>query len=250
MVPGTWANLSGMNADEDTRFLPREIRAAGAALDGSRLGRLIAEVGIERHLQEAGEAMLAVLEHDRAAGYTAAKALAGLLNKRAWTGDAELAELLVELAEGHASEGRRIRADLDGVADLLEGSLEMGFGGVLDRETGDAWPEGVLVDWAGDGEAPDPDADPERYLFIPNVGARDAWEDMRDFAADVEDARISEQLLDAIDGRGAFSRFKRVLARHDELRAQWYAYSAEARVGRARDWLAGEGYVALPPRPA
>ena len=242
------ANLSGMTAEQDARHLPREIRIAGAALDAAKLGQLVSETGIERHLQEAGEAVLALLEHDRASGDPVARALAELLTKRGWTGDAELAELLVALADGRASEGRRVRADLDGVADLLEGSLDIGFGGVLDCETGDAWPEGVLDDWAGDGDAPDPDADPDRYLFIPNVGSRDAWDDMRDFAVEVEDEPIREQLLDAIDGRGAFSRFKRVLERHDDLRASWFAYSAEARTGRARDWLAGEGYAALPPR--
>jgi len=123
-------------------------------------------------------------------------------------------------------------------------------GGVLDCETGDAWPEAVLDDWAGEGDAPDPDADPARYLFVPNEGFQDAWEDMRDFANEVDDPGIRQRLLDAIDGRGAFSRFKRALADHDDLRARWDAYSAEARAGRARDWLAGEGYAALPPRPA
>ena len=233
---------------EDARKLPLEIRTAAAALDAQLLVQLVAEAGIDRHLQEVGEVVLTVLERDRSAGESAAKALAELLTKRAWTGDEDLAALLVEIADGRASEGRRIRADLDGVADLLEGSIDMGFGGVLDCDTGDAWPEGVLDDWAGDGDAPDPDGDPERYLFIPNVGSRDAWEDMRDFAADVEDDKLRDQLLDAIDGRGAFSRFKRVLAQHDDLRVRWYAYSAETRAGRARDWLAAEGYAALPPQ--
>jgi Uncharacterised protein family (UPF0158) len=130
---------------------------------------------------------------------------------------------------------------------MLEGSLEMGFGGILDCETGDAWPEAVVDDWTED-DPPDPDHDPDRYLFIPNEGSREAWEDMRDFALDVEDEQVRERLLDAIDGRGAFSRFRRVLDRHDDLRARWYAYSAETRAGRAREWLAGEGYVALPPQ--
>ena len=235
--------------DEDAQILPREIRVAGAARDLERLVQLVTAHGIERHLQGAGEALLGILEDDRSRGQAPAQTLATRLTERSWPGDAELAELLVELAEGRPSERRRIRADLDGVADLLEGSFEMGFGGVLDCETGDAWPEAVLDDWADDGHAPDPDADPARYLFVPNEGSRDAWDDIRDFANEADDPGIRERLLDAIDGRGAFSRFKRVLADHDDLRARWHAYSAEARVGRARDWLAGEGYAALPPRP-
>jgi len=233
---------------EVERGIPQAIRAAVVARDASRLGGLLAENGADQHLQEAGEAVLALLELDRASATKPASMLAGLLSKRGWTGDPELAELLLELAEGRASQRRRIRADLDGVADLLEGSAEMGFGGVLDCESGDVWPEAVLDDWAGDGDPPDPDANPDRYLFIPNEGSREAWRDMRDFAYGVENEAVRGQLLDAVDGRGAFSRFKRVLERHDGLRTRWYSYSAECRVGRARDWLASEGYAVLPPR--
>lgn len=232
---------------EQARRLPQEIRAAVTDRDAHRLGGLLAEPGIERHLQEVGETLLGLLERDRAAGAKPAMTLAALLTERAWTGDAELAELLVELAEDGLSQRRRIRADLDEVADLLEGSLDMGFGGVLDCENGDVWPEAVLDDWDGD-DAPDPDENPARYLFIPNEGSREAWEDMRDFAVDVEDEAVRDQLLDAIDGRGAFSRFKRILDGHDHLGARWFSYSAECRVGRARDWLAGAGYAALPSR--
>lgn len=235
--------------DDEARRIPREIRVAAAAGDAVALSRLVAEPGVERHhLQGAGESVLALLERAPDAAAQPARALADALQARNWTGDAELAELLVELAEGRPSQRRRIRADLDEVADLLGGSLEMGSGGVLDCQTGDVWPEAVLDDWAGDGDAPDPDEDPDRYLFIPNEGSREAWEAMRDFAVDVGDEVTREQLLDAIEGRGAFSRFRRVLDRHDDLRARWHAYSAERRAGRARDWLAGAGFAVLPLR--
>jgi hypothetical protein len=232
---------------DDEARLPREIRVAEATRDAVQLSRLLTGPEIERHLQELGEAVLSLLEQDRAAAAGVAHALAASLTAREWPGDGELAELLLELAEDRPSERRRIRADLDGVTDLLEGPADMGFGGILDCRTGDTWPAAVIDDWAGEGDPPDPDAEPDLYLFIPNVGSREAWEDMRDFATDVEVDAIRAQLLDAIDGRGAFSRFRRILARHDELRARWYAYSAETRAGRARDWLAAEGYAAMPP---
>ena len=101
----------------------------------------------------------------------------------------------------------------------------------------------------GDGDTPDPDADPDRYLSIPNEGSRE-MAGHADFALDVEDEAVRgqrEQLLDAIDGRGAFSRFKRAPDRHDDLRAGWHSYSEECRAGRARDWLAGQGFAVLPP---
>jgi hypothetical protein len=233
---------------DDEARLPRDIRVAAATRDAGQLSRLLTEPDIERHLQQLGEAVLNLLEHGRDNAAGSALVVAASLTARGWAGDGELAGLLFELADDRPSERRRIRADLDGVADLLEGPAEMGFGGILDGQTGDAWPAAVLEDWAGDGPPPDPEEAPDRYVFIPHVGSREAWQDMREFAMDVEDDTIRTQLLDAIDGRGAFSRFRRILARHDALRARWYAYSAETRAGRAREWLAAEGYAAMPPR--
>lgn len=235
--------------EADAQRVPREIRLAAVARDTARLTHALADPDITRHLQEAGEAVLRLVEQDRDAAAESARVVVAALSARGWPGDAELAELLVELVEQRPAGRRRIRADLDGVTDLLEGPTEMGFGGVLDCETGYAWPEAVIDDWVGDDPIPDPDADPERYLFIPNEGSREAWADMRDFADFVDDEAIRDQLLDAIDGKGAFSRFRQVLDRHDDLRARWYAYAAETRIGRAREWLAAEGYAALPPQP-
>jgi hypothetical protein len=233
---------------DDEARCPRGIRVAGATRDAVQLSRLLTERGIERHLQELGEAVVSLLEHDRAAAAGVAHALAASLTAREWPGDGALAELLLELAEDRQSEHRRIRAGLDGVADLLEGPADMGVGGVLDCRTGDTWPAAVIDDWAGEGDPPDPDAAPDLYLFIPHAGSREAWEDMRTSPPTSRSTPSVPSCFDAIDGRGAFSRFRRILARHDDLRARWYAYSAETRAGRARDWLAAEGYAAMPPR--
>lgn len=233
---------------DDVRQFSRALHAAVAARDAAAVTDLVSQPSITPRLQEAGEAVLTLLEHDRDAVIGPARTLAVALEERAWSGDAELAELLIELAEDRPAARRRIRADLDEVADLLEGSMDMGYGGLLDCRTGEVWPRAVLDDWAGDGDAPDPDADPDRYLFLPNEGSHEAWRDMRDFAGGIDDATVREQLLDAIDGRGAFSRFRRTLERDDDLRASWQSYSAERRVGRAREWLGAEGYAALPPQ--
>jgi Uncharacterised protein family (UPF0158) len=46
----------------------------------------------------------------------------------------------------------------------------------------------------------------------------------------------------AIDGRGAFRRFKNVLFDWPDDREEWFAFSDERRRGRAREWLADVGY--------
>jgi hypothetical protein len=169
------------------------------------LARAVDPPDIEMHLQAAGEALLAVhdhtTEHQDLLRRISAQ-VAALLNERGWSGDGQLAALLLE-PPATASTRRRVRADLDQVADLLEGSLDMGFGGVLDMQTGDAWPESILDDWSLDEPCPDPDTDPERYLLTPNEGSRDARHNMHDFATGLADAHLQEQLLDAIDDRGA-----------------------------------------------
>jgi hypothetical protein len=58
-------------------------------------------------------------------------------------------------------------------------------------------------------------------------------------------AREQQRLRDAINGRGAFARFRRELDRAGEdLHDQWLAFREERMLGRARAWLAVEGYTA------
>ena len=81
---------------------------------------------------------------------------------------------------------------------------------------------------------------------MPNEGSRDAWQDMSDFVDTVPDEDVRGRLAEAITGRGAFSRFRRVLDRHEELLSSWRIFESERRVGRARAWLADAGFAAVP----
>jgi hypothetical protein len=65
---------------------------------------------------------------------------------------------------------------------------------------------------------------------------------MADFAAMRTDPGLVNRLEVALDGRGAFGRFKRVLADWREHRQDWFAFSDDRRRGRARAWLADAGY--------
>lgn len=84
----------------------------------------------------------------------------------------------------------------------------------------------------------------ERGLIpIEPMGSRDAYRDMVAFAGSVADPRASELLLRALQGRGAFRRFRDTLDEFDELRAQWFTYSNAASEYRAIDWLLAERCV-------
>ena len=64
---------------------------------------------------------------------------------------------------------------------------------------------------------------------------------MEDFIATVADERLREWLADAIDGHGAFSRFKRVLTNHDAERERWFAFRDARLRERILAWLEEEG---------
>ena len=81
-----------------------------------------------------------------------------------------------------------------------------------------------------------------RFTSIPSDESRDAYNDMVDFAHTVEDERLQELLSVALNGRGAFRRFKDVLAgAPGEEEKRWYAFR-DARVKqRLLEWLESEG---------
>ena len=84
------------------------------------------------------------------------------------------------------------------------------------------------------------------WLDVPGYGSRDAYTDMTDFTADLTDPRVREDLAASLEGKGAFRRFQDALNRHDVYRVHWRVFSAERRTGRARAWLAEQGYDAVP----
>jgi hypothetical protein len=88
--------------------------------------------------------------------------------------------------------------------------------------------------------------DPDRWLFFhPESGH--GYRDMLDFAAGLPDGQLRGRLLRALEGRGAFRRFRDVLAEAPEVHlTRWSLFRDERELGRARDWLATAGYRSDP----
>ena len=79
----------------------------------------------------------------------------------------------------------------------------------------------------------------KRFLSIDPGESHDDYRDMERFIGrKVESDRLREQLWEAIQGRGAFRRFKDLLARHPDLEQRWYAFKAERIEQRMLEWLA------------
>lgn len=91
--------------------------------------------------------------------------------------------------------------------------------------------------------------DDERWLSVHCEGSRAEYRDMDQFIDVVEDPQLADRLVRSIRGRGAFRRFKDVLADWPGLLQRWYGFTDDRHRGRARAWLAAEGYAPTPPLP-
>jgi hypothetical protein len=138
---------------------------------------------------------------------------------------------------------RKVRVDLQELRFAMEdASYEHRY--FLDTETGEL----ILVsELFGDEEAQRQldkidKAEPGRYLQVRPADSREGYDDMQDFIDTVSDEHLQELLNVAIQGRGAFRRFKDVLARHPAEQRRWFDFQAARLDARAREWLAEEGY--------
>jgi Uncharacterised protein family (UPF0158) len=237
---------SPARVEEDVRMNHREARAElrGAAYRGdaeSLVGILTREVWPENALQLIGDGLLRALHTPIEGIEEAAQHCAAELWDRGWEGDADLAAgLEAALGSGPVPLLRPLPVDLDELAGVLEGDLATG-GGRIDLRTGDVWPQ-PAIDYAEETEE-DHDEDDDRWLWVECEGSREGYRDMELFIAALEDADQVDRLGIAISGRGAFRRFKDQLSRWPEQLERWYAFSEDRQRGRARAWLAAEGYA-------
>jgi hypothetical protein len=208
-------------------------------------GRVWAEV-----LQLAGDAVVRAVTQTVPGSAELAGGWLDALRERDWVGDDELAvELEAALGRRPAPELKILAVDLEELSMLLEA----GFGedgGVIDLHTGEVWRASTMEYFRGEmaGEAPDFD-DPDRCLYVGPKGSGEGYRDMEDFVASVVDAGRADRLAIAIEGKGAFRRFKDVISRWPDEQERWYRFSDERCRGRARQWLAGAGYRTVPVPP-
>ncbi len=97
-----------------------------------------------------------------------------------------------------------------------------------------------------DEEEPDPDDEefgiPWRICFVdktmlklPDKREVDEWSIMEEFSESVKNARIRDELLNAIHGTGAFRYFRDTVKRH-RIEQEWYAFRDDALRQIAIDW--------------
>lgn len=80
-----------------------------------------------------------------------------------------------------------------------------------------------------------------RVIAIPDTSSYDAYNEMQDFIFTIEDDRLQNQLLNAIQGRGAFGRFLNIIGEHLAEEQRWYAFQENRQKQRILEWLEEEG---------
>ncbi|WP_327722124.1 UPF0158 family protein [Streptomyces sp. NBC_00490] len=216
----------------------RAVRGALHGPDGTALLAALRHGPVNEVLQLAGDGVAGAAALGLPGAVRMAATFLGALRERGFGGDEELADLL-GVSVGHAVTPvpRPLAVDLEMLAMLLEGDPAES-GGRLDLSTGECWP--VFTDELETGfeeaEAPD------RWLSVPTLGPRYGYRDMELFIEGLDDAVLADRLRTAVRGRGAFRRFKDVLARDELAWRRFHRFSEERQLGRARAWLAEEGY--------
>lgn len=76
-----------------------------------------------------------------------------------------------------------------------------------------------------------------RYIRIPEREPPMAYKTMADFIDTVEDPFLKEELSIALNGKGAFRKFKNVLFNYPKERKRWHGYNAKAMKGEIIEWL-------------
>lgn len=240
--------MTGLNDEQSLQYGERELwdREALRRLRAGDLAVLLEGRFLAPVLQHAGQALLT----SGGAGDDAlVRRCIAALRERDAAGDDILAmELQAMLGEPVTSEHLSwpltpVPVSLDILGDSLDGDPLQGDGAV-DLLTGNVYPPGSLdVDRPEELDEDNESFDPDRWLYFqPESG--EGYRDMLDFAAGLPDGRLREDLFRALEGRGAFRRFRNVL--HDDAYAvqltRWTLVQDERELGRARAWLALAGY--------
>jgi hypothetical protein len=224
------------------------LRAAVYRGDGPAVVQVLRGVGAHNDsLQLGGDGLIVALIQRVDGASELARNLVVAARRRGWDGDDELADQLdAVLSSSPAPMLRALPVDLEELAGILEGD-PLNAGGRIDIRTGEVWPQ-AAIEYAFETGEEDEDAadDPERWLPVYGEGSREGYRDMELYIESVEDPRRAERLRIAIEGRGAFRRFKDELVRSPGELERWHALSEERRRGRARSWLAAAGYRVLP----
>ena len=151
---------------------------------------------------------------------------------------------------------KKLKVDLEMIANAMEDVARMDMEYYLDEETGEVIfiPEEVsryveeedknlrkeLPDWQKEVVKLAQDIlfnNPDRYICIPERPSYEGYNLMVEFTEKVEDELLREKLSIALDGKGAFRRFKNVMLDYPDYREKWFKFRDERINKKVIEWL-------------
>jgi hypothetical protein len=244
-----WPDLARLRRLDDG-----EVRRATFAGDLPALVGAITGSNLEHALQFVGDALLRARRASGGAEGAAASesdaevarllaAIAGRLHDRGWSGDRYLAEDIEAELSGADTELRPLPVDVPELVQIMSSGGDFRSEGRLNLDTGEINEFQPFGDRFGAYDEEEEDEDPaDSWTNVAWIesGSRDGWNDMSDFAQLQHDRNIADRLARAIEGRGAFRRFRDAVDQLD-LTEAWYEFSGDRQLGRARQFLAEYG---------
>ncbi len=152
---------------------------------------------------------------------------------------------------------KKLKVDLDEIAFVMEQADDLGIHtSLFDGETGEVVTlPNELIDAVESGDEEEIEDLPEwelemidtaksvladeggRFVEIPRRSSRKGYNLMVEFAESVANKHLREKLSVALDGKGAFGRFKSVLGDYPDELEWWYAFNGRAMRQEVVDWL-------------
>ncbi len=87
--------------------------------------------------------------------------------------------------------------------------------------------------------------DPQRYIAIDAIPSRIQYQWLDEFIKSLGDDPVRERMEAAINGKGAFRRFKDILLALPDERRRWFEYRDQRMQMRIVEWVREQGIVAL-----
>ncbi|HEY9496223.1 MAG TPA: hypothetical protein VIR15_15320 [Intrasporangium sp.] len=247
-----WPDLARLRRLDDG-----EVRRAAFAGDLPTLVRAVTGSNLDYALQFVGDALLKARRASGGAeGATASEsdaevarllaAIAGRLHERGWSGDEYLAQDIEAELSGAETELRPLPVDIPELTQIMSSGGDFRSEGRLNLDTGEInefQPFGDRFDAYDDEDAEGEEEDAaESWTNVAWIesGSSDGWNDMSSFAELQHDPNIADRLARAIEGRGAFRRFRDAVDQLD-LTDRWHEFSGDRELGRARQFLAEYG---------
>ena len=145
---------------------------------------------------------------------------------------------------GEGGPARDIPVDWESLEDAFENNAPE-VHSYLHLSTGDVL---RVVDGVADPQMHVRIASDTNYLRIDPVSSREQYRWMERYIPMVEDDEIREKPTRAIDGKGAFRRFKDVLMSHATERERWFTFRSERLRTFMEAWLSAHA-INVVPRP-